>query len=239
MGQTLLQQILGQLSVATPEELAEFGLVVLRQTAPGGEPQPTGSPPSPTPVPAAPEPGTEPGGECVFRLVGKRWKVILFGARPIWLPNILGSRYLDYLLHAANDPIEPFALEVKVEPEKGLARARDSIQAESDAPSRRRYREDLGQCRLRRSQAQAAGRQAEVEALDVEIAALEAVLKGRAIGGDTGERARNNVRKAIAVVMKQLWQGGPEERAFAQHLRDHLRLGYQCLYSQPQGRIWG
>jgi hypothetical protein len=181
----------------------------------------------------------EPGGECVFRLVGKRWKVILFGARPIWLPNILGSRYIDCLLHGANDPIDPFALEVKIEPEKGLARARDSIQAESDPPSRRRYREGLGQCRLRRSQAQAAGHQAEVEALDVEIAALEAVLKGRAIGGDTGERARNNVRKAIAVVMKQLWQGGPEERAFAQHLRDHLRLGYQCLYSQPEGRIWG
>ena len=41
-----------------------------------------------------------------------------------------------------------------------------------------------------------------------------------------------------AAVMKKLSEAGPEERAFAEHLRSHLSTGYECLYSQPEGKIW-
>ena len=37
----------------------------------------------------------------------------------------------------------------------------------------------------------------------------------------------------------QLRSGSPEEQAFAEHLRTHLSIGFECLYTQPQGRIWG
>ena len=85
--------------------------------------------------------------------------------------------------------------------------------------------------------AQAAGDREEVESLDSEIEALQSALKG---GGaaDTGERARDNVRKAVAVVLEQLRGGAPEEKALAEHLQKHLSIGHECLYSQPQGRIW-
>jgi hypothetical protein len=63
--------------------------------------------------------------------------------------------------------------------------------------------------------------------------------KGRSGAADTGERARDNVRKALAVVLEQLKGGGLEEEAFAEHLRTHLSIGFECLYTQPQGRIWG
>jgi hypothetical protein len=51
-------------------------------------------------------------------------------------------------------------------------------------------------------------------------------------------RSRDNVRKALRVVMEQLRRQGPEEQAFAEHLRTGLSIGFQCLYNQPQGRIW-
>lgn len=58
--------------------------------------------------------------------------------------------------------------------------------------------------------------------------AIESALKG----ADTGERAFDNVRKALRVVLEQLRSGGPEEQAFAEHLRNHLSIGFECLYSQ-------
>ena len=84
-----------------------------------------------------------------------------------------------------------------------------------------------------------AGDRAEVQRLNREIQALESALKAGGGAADTGGRARDNVRKAIAAVLEKLREGGPEERAFAEHLRTHLSLGHECLYSQPQGRIWG
>jgi hypothetical protein len=57
-------------------------------------------------------------------------------------------------------------------------------------------------------------------------------------GPDTGERAYDNVRKALRGVIKQLGKGGQAERAFAEHLRTHLRIGFEYLHSEPEGRIW-
>ncbi|MCX6037141.1 MAG: hypothetical protein NTW99_04500 [Chloroflexi bacterium] len=85
--------------------------------------------------------------------------------------------------------------------------------------------------------AQAAGEPEEVARLEGEMEALKSALKG-AGAADTGERAFDNVRKALRVVLEQLRSGGPEEQAFAEHLRTHLSIGFECLYTQPQGRIW-
>ena len=85
--------------------------------------------------------------------------------------------------------------------------------------------------------AQAADDREKNRDLNGQIEALESALKGGG-GGDTGGRARDNVRKAVAAVMEKLSEGGPEERVFAEHLRTHLSIGHECLYSQPQGRIW-
>jgi hypothetical protein len=150
----------------------------------------------------------------------------------------LGARYLDYLLHKPNEPIHAFDLEVVVQPEKGEARARDSFQPESDPQALGEYRQELGRLKAQRAEAQAAGNQQAVERLDGEMEALKSALKG-AGAADTGERAFDNVRKALRVVLEQLRSGGPEEQAFAEHLRNHLSIGFECLYTQPHGRIWG
>ena len=68
--------------------------------------------------------------------------------------------------------------------------------------------------------------------------ALESALKGGSEAADTGERARDNVRKAVRAAIEQLRKGDRKERAFAEHLENRMSTGYECLYSQAEGRIW-
>ena len=180
--------------------------------------------------------GAKGGRAYVFRCTGRHWEVMFAGGRAFRLRNALGARYLDYLLHNPNEPIHAFDLEVEVQPEKGKARVRGSLQPESDAQALREYRQELR--RLQMETAQAAGEPEVVARLAGEMEALKSALKG-AGAADTGERAFDNVRKALRVVQEQLRNGGPEEQAFAEHLRTHLSIGFECLYTQPQGRIWG
>jgi hypothetical protein len=79
---------------------------------------------------------------------------------------------------------------------------------------------------------------AEARRLDGEIEALESALNERGEADGTGERARGNVRRALAVVVGKLLKGGEQQRAFAGHLRSHLSTEYECQYTQPAGRIW-
>ncbi len=173
----------------------------------------------------------------VFLRTGRLWEVVFGGGRPFHLENTLGARYLDYLLHRPNEPIAAFDLEVEVQQEKGEARTRNSIQPEIDPQARREYEQELRRLQAERLKAQAAGKPDEVARLEGEIAALKSAL-GRGGLADAGERAYDNVRKAFRAVMEQLRKGGPEERAFAKHLCIHLSMGFECLYSQPEGRIW-
>ena len=171
--------------------------------------------------------GAKGGPAYVFRWTGRDWEVVFGGAEPLYLADTLGGRYVNYLVHHPNVPISAFELEVAVQPEKGEARSRNSIQPESDPRALREYRQELR--RLQVEKAQAAGEPAAVARLAGEIEALKSALKGVSTA-DTGERARDNVRKAIAALRAQLRRGGPEEKAFAEHLRTHLSIGHECLY---------
>jgi C4-dicarboxylate-specific signal transduction histidine kinase len=86
--------------------------------------------------------------------------------------------------------------------------------------------------------AQAKGNQDEISRLAGEIAALESALKDRSGEDHTAERTRGNVRRAIDAVVRKLLEGGGDERAFAEHIRQRVSTGYECMYVQPQGRIW-
>jgi hypothetical protein len=238
MRENLPAKLLLQLLEATPEEMAaierilcggktEIGKAVSRNRAPGAERHT-----SPSPLPRA----ERESPRFVFRRIGKFWEVIFRGGRLFHLEDTLGTKYLDYFLHHPNDPISAFDLEVAIQPEKGVAWGKNSIQPESDAQAMREYRQELR--RLQMETAQAAGEPEEVVRQEGKMEALKSALKG-AGAADTGERAFDNLRKALRVVLEQLGSGGPEEQAFAEHLRTHLSIGFECLYTQPQGRIWG
>jgi hypothetical protein len=174
----------------------------------------------------------------LFCEVGTQWKVIFDGGSAFYLGATLGARYLDYLLHHPNVPISAFDLELAVQADKESARSRTSIQPESDPQAKREYREALRGLQTEREHAEAAGDVTEVERLAGEMEALASALReGRGVA-DTGRRARTNVWHAVRAVRAQLRRGGREERAFAEHLRTQVNTGYECLYTQPEGRLW-
>ena len=193
--------------------------------------------PGQVPTEEASRPGAKAGSAYVFRWTGRDWRVVFGGGEPFYLNDMLAARCADYLLHHPNEPIAAFDLEVVIQAEKGAARARNSIQADSDARALREYRQELRRLQAGKQRALAAGEQEQVARLEADIQAIESELRG---GGpaDTGKRAYDNVRKAFGVLMEHLSRGGPEERAFAEHLSSHLSIGLECLYTQPEGRIW-
>jgi hypothetical protein len=245
MREALLGKLLLLLSQATPEELPAIYRFARRLRSAGPQHCAPASGAKPVPAGGVPRESAEWGvrraelkgkSPYVFRWSGRHWEVVFDSGRPFRLRNTLGARYLDYLLHEPNEPIRAFDLEVLILPEKGEARGNNSIQPESDSRALREYRQELR--RLRIQMGQAAGEPEEAARLEGEIEALKSALK-EAGAADTGERAFDNVRKALWVVLGQLRSGGPEEQAFAEHLRTHLSIGFECLYSQSQGRIWG
>jgi hypothetical protein len=223
---------------ASPEELATIQRVLAEPPVADSEPHTGRSPTRPLPADGPAEANAPAPSRYLFRKVGRHWQVSFRGGRPFRLRNTLGARYLHYLLHRPNEPLSAFELELVVTPEKKEARVRDSIQPASDAQAKRAYREEMGGLQAKRSAAEGAADWEAVENLDAEMAALEAALQEGGAAPDNGERARDNVRKALALVLGQLRDGGPEEKAFAEHLRTHLSIGHECLYSQAEGRVW-
>ena len=172
--------------------------------------------------------GAEAGSRFEFRKKGALWEVTFNGGETFYLEDTLGARYLDYLLHHPNVPIAAFELEVLVTPEKGEAWSKESIQPESDPQAKREYREALRPLQRERRRAKKAGDQARVRDLGLDIKKLNEALNKRGGMADTGERARSNVRHAVRLVVEQLENGGLEQKAFAEHLRECLSMGYEC-----------
>jgi HAMP domain-containing protein len=228
-------KMLVKLFHATPEQLGAIDRILDRGKAENGNAESRNGEPAHTP----PNPRAErEAAKYVFRRPGKFWDIIFAGGRLFHLENTLGARYLDYLLHTPNDPILAFGLEVKIEPAKGEARSTTSIQAAIDPRARREYERALRALQAEKEGAQAKGNQDEISRLAGEIAALESALKDRSGEDHTAERARGNVRRAIDAVVRKLLEGGEDERAFAEHIRQRVSTGYECMYVQPEGRIW-
>ena len=238
MREALLGKLLLILAQAPVERLIEVYRILTGQAWPELPRSDPGPVPEPATAGAATEHGDHGAPAYVFQWTGRDWKVVFAWGKPFYLPDTLGAEYVDYLLHHPNEPISAFDLEVEITPEKGEARSGNSIQPESDAQALSEYRRELPRLQAEKEHAQAARQQAEVSRLEGEIEALEGALKAGRTGADAGERARVNVRKAVAVVLAQLRKGGPVQEAFAEHLEHQLSTGYECLYSQAEGNIW-
>ena len=182
--------------------------------------------------------GEERGARFVFRKAGSRWRVVLDGGTEFFLDDTLGARYLGYLLHHPNQTISAFDLEVAIQPEKAGVRSKNSIQKQADPETTRSYLRELTRLRSEREEAAEAGKLAEADRLDEEIEALGSALRGGSNAGDTGERARSNVNKALAAVRRCLAKGDKAERDFGEHVERFVSVGYQCMYAQPPGGCW-
>ena len=174
-----------------------------------------------------------------FRDLGDHFEIIFEGRPRFTLPKNLGGTYLDYLLHHPNKPEHALKLEMRARAEKETARAEDTAQAVRSARAKQKVQEELRGLARDLLEAEEAGNGAAVERLKQEILAVKAADKTQMdITADSGERARNNVRKAITAVIRHLYRGNKHQKAFAAHLAQFVSLGYEVSYNQPGGDLW-
>jgi hypothetical protein len=183
------------------------------------------------------EMGQSTNGVRSFARHGAFWKV-MFDGNELHVAHSLGARYLDFLLHHPNQPISAFELELAIAPEKAAARAVNSYGQGNENDALRRSLRELNRLRVERDEAEQDGHYGKLAQLDADIEALEAQLKQGRTSHDTGERARNNVRKAIGAVLRALRSGDAGQKAFAMHLSQFLSTGYTCIYRQSPGCEW-
>lgn len=180
-----------------------------------------------------------PAVRYLFQHAGRAWKVVFDGGPEFLVEDTLGAKYLNYLLHRPNEAISAFDLEVAITPDKGTSRDKNSIQRNLDPETMRQYLRELNKLRALRDEAEESRNYVDIERLDGEIEAIENELTKSGTPADTGERARGNVRKAVAAVRKKLLNGDKAQRAFGEHIQTFVDTSYECIYNQPEGRIWG
>jgi len=198
-------------------------------------------------IPTAPESPREvvaPVGESVFRKEGEYWTIRHRG----WechLRDSKGLRYLAFLLR--NPGRECDALEVAAEgrvdaPADDLGdRTRDPggtsefLDAQADAVNRQRLRE-LDQ---ELAAARGWGSSEQVVRLEEERRVLQRVVAGATgLGGgeertaSASERARENVARAVKMVLDRLDESIPD---LAAHLKRTLKTGSYCSYTPDPG----
>jgi hypothetical protein len=173
----------------------------------------------------------------LFCQVGTQWKVIFDGGTAFYLKDTLGPKYLDPLLHRPNLAIRALDLEKEIQPEKAKVRARGSIQRTLEGAAMWAKLRELETLRAEREEARDAGDEGRASRLDGQIQKSEAELEGL-LPGDAGQKARCNVSQAVKAVRRMLEKGNRKQRAFAEHLKQCLSLGFECMYIQPAGNIW-
>jgi hypothetical protein len=176
----------------------------------------------------------------IFRQAGSSCDIVLNGGPVFHLNNTDGAKYLDYLLHHPNKTMRAFDLELMVKPEKANVRTENSIQKTVDAQAKREARQELVELEAELEEAEAEDNTVKVDRLRGEIIKVKAVAGSESeLGGNAGERARDNVRKAIGKAVSKLRKGGKGEQAFGKHITHFISLGYEVAYNQPEGMNWG
>jgi hypothetical protein len=104
MKEVLLGKLVLVLSRATPEELATVYRFATRGHLERAEGGVRGAELERGQAHGSSMAGAKGRRAYVFRRTRRHWEVIFAGGRVFRLRNTLGARYLDYLLHAPNEP---------------------------------------------------------------------------------------------------------------------------------------
>lgn len=172
---------------------------------------------------------------------GSHYDVVFQGGSRFTVPRkLLGAKYLDYLLHNPNKPIRALDLEKRILVNRETARGEQTHQEEVyDSKAKLEIRQAIQDLLEDLKKAEKDDDFPGAERLNEEIKKLVESLKSRkGIPADYGERARNNVSKAVYRVTKMLNKGNKHQKAFGLHLGDFVSLGFEINYNQPEGENW-
>lgn len=174
----------------------------------------------------------------VFEHHAAGWRIVYDHSEDMFLKQgLLGALYLKHLLHHPGAVIHALDLESMVDARKAFrSRKNNSKGSEKDEASRliSEKKRLITEAEVMREQ----GRMIEANETDSDIEKIEEAIRGALRNTtDDGERARNNVRKAIDAAFRALARF-PHSKHFLSHLKQHLSRGYELQYNPPQGVTW-
>jgi len=196
---------------------------------------------TPNPDVAIPDFDDVAGTRFLFRLDGEKWKVIFDDSAPFFLADLLGARYIDYLLHHPSEVITALELEQQINPARAGVRTEETVTAKHDEKALKNYALECRKLRAERDSLLEDGHSIEATELDPDIEELERILRNedKAVLSDSGERARNNVRKAITALEARLKKmDEPASKEFARHISNHISKGITLSYNPSEKIIW-
>jgi hypothetical protein len=197
---------------------------------------------------------TETEGRAVFRSDGDYW-TMSFAGKMARIKGVRGFEYMAYLLARANQPVHALDLAVlgvrSPGSEVGVAAATQDGLHEVDLGSdgallderaRVAYRRRLRELAVERDEVERLNDYGRVERIDEEIEVITTYLQaGSGLGrrsrrwASPAERARVNVRNAIAKALRSIRQ---HHEPLHRHLQNSIKTGAVCSYVPEQGVTW-
>jgi hypothetical protein len=187
------------------------------------------------PQPQAPAPVDNKTGDYVFVRQGEFWRVSFQGSPEFFIKDTLGAAYLALILHRPNEALSALDIELAARGDRARYRPDNAPEQHTSEEILNEYRIALKALSRERVEAQENDDLARIEAINEEVLQIRAQIRRGKRVSNNAQRAGDNVRKAIEVVLRRLAKGDKHQKAFAEHVRQHVQTGKDCLYSQLLG----
>lgn len=175
----------------------------------------------------------------VFQEVTGGWQIVFDNAPAFMLGPLGGCRVLDYLFHRPGETIRALQLEHAIFPSKAKIRPGGKITDPGSSESLRNVLKEMRRLRASEERMREEGRDAEADRVAAEILALEKESERlQRPANDDGNRARDNIRKSVDAVHRNLAKRGAAGKLLSDHIRKHLDLGFEIQYRPPPGLEW-
>lgn len=179
-------------------------------------------------------------GNYVFQRKGPAWVYRFNGRSELIMLPCRGAAYLHRLLSSPGKPMSAadLVIEIAKAPHKyPLGDAGPAFDKEAKDAYRAEY-EDL-QDRL--DEAKATGNDGQIDEIMADMKQLAKQLSNVRPGGKVkrDKSVRNRLRNSVSnALVRAIDDIAPDDDAFAQHLRDHVKRGYNPVYNAPDGVVW-
>lgn len=178
--------------------------------------------------------------ENVFRRKGRAWVYRYRGRAELVLLPCRGAAYLHRLLSSPGKQMSVAELVIGVAKAPQAYFMSDADRA-FDKEAHEAYRASYEDMKDDLERATVAGDDQEIDRIKANMLHLAKELKKVGLGGrvkrekSVRNRLRNSVGNAIARAIDDI---ACDDDEFAQHLRDHVKRGYDPVYVAPNGIVW-
>ena len=178
----------------------------------------------------------------VFKKRGDYWDIVYAEGESIHMKDSMGLAYLRVLLRDPGMEFHVFDIVQKVRRKSNDLPEQAQPVEELDQKARQEYNKSLKELANERQKAKTAGDLASLQRINEETDFIKRALEeATGLGGrdrtfgNSSERARVNVTKAIKTAIKSISESNPQ---LGEHLENSIRTGIRCIYDPQPSITW-